>query len=130
MKKLFLMSLLLVSSSVHAEVSGSYDDACKNRYRDATLNLLSACESFNDRTITPAEFTAQFSGIEVMIGALRVACLGESQNAAECSYKYKKVYQRLKSKFSVSDIVAGNQEHISDLGWIEARLVPIDLVCQ
>ena len=126
MKVLITLALIFVSQAVRAN---EFDDACKNRYREAALSLIASAESFNDQTSTGDEFLAGYALIEARIGALRLACTFEPAGIKECVRLYKKEYHKISDGIDISAIARGEQNRVK-VGLVDVALTFIDFKCQ
>lgn len=124
---LILLAGLVVVSSVHAS---DFDDACKDRYRTAALNVISLADQFNDGEITNVQFLGQYAAVKANIVSLRVACAMEPDEIKNCVQSYKNKYLNLISRFSSVEIARGEQTSIRGLRLSEVGISLVDLKCQ
>lgn len=126
MKSLLAVTLFLAS---HTALATDFDQTCLNRYRDATLSLVSSAHAFNEGSSNAAMFLAEFGMTETAIGATRVICTFEPVEIKECVRLYKKQYHKIRNNVDVIEITKGNQTHVR-VGLVEAAVALVDLKCQ
>lgn len=105
MKKLAIGILTLTASlSVFAE----YNKDCARRYIKASKELVRIANDYNNAEIRPVEYATQVAAVKAGINVHRVLCFNENRSAQECVRNTKPVYQKIKNKMYVTEVLKGN----------------------
>lgn len=116
MKKIMITVITLTSLTAMAD----YDKTCARRYIKASKALVQTAKDYNNAEIGGGKYAAEVMATVAEINATRVFCASENRPAQECVKNTKPVYQKIRSKMYVNEVLKGNVNSIevSDLDLI------------
>ena len=126
MKKLITLAAILFSFQTFASDS-SFNDTCRTIYGDATEQLLSSIELFQDGVITDVGLSLEAASISTELVAIRSSCsLMEDPINLEAVTSYKKLYREVRNKVKTLSLIMGTQVAV-DMSIINLTVVKTKL---
>lgn len=115
MKKLIMAVMVLTSLTSYAELITQKD--CARRYIEGSKDLVAIAQDYNNALIDELQYSAQVTAVDSAILGLRAICgFKENRQAQECVDETKPVYQDIRAKMYVREVLKGNLNKVEVSG--------------